>query len=85
MREQRLRAICESWKLPDGRVIKAQFAILIRLKPSEKRAYRYHPLLEPTMQPLCDEAGKASFAESNLDGCKTAVEKQFEKKVSDWA
>jgi hypothetical protein len=84
-RENELRAKFEGWKLRDGRSVKAQFEIIIRLRAATGYSYRYNAFLVPTMQKLSGSDGKNSWAESNLEMCKQEIAKQFEKQLTDWA
>lgn len=79
-RVSEIRATFHGYKLPDGRVLNADFTVQLRLRKGPRYSYRYIPVMLP--------AGLSfgvTFAESKLDEAQALVAKQFEKQLTPWA
>ncbi len=87
-RPTRLRATFETWIVPEdkernplalAKEIPGSFEIEIRLSEFGRRSV-YRPFVMPTLQRMRLEP----FALSKLPECKSYVESQFKRKLSDW-
>ena len=77
-----LKATFWGWKI-GFHTQPAEFTVILRCEPiyrEHRTRYRIQARVIPTMQKMGD-----SFAESKLREAKEWVERQFERKVSDWA
>ena len=82
-RPSRLRATFETWKIPREditlvREIPGKFTIEILLGDLGRRSV-YYPVMADTLQKF-----EKVFGLTKLQECKSYVECQFKRKVSDW-